>query len=166
MTPPAPWTPTAHAFAQHQFSHVANFWKQGRQASFRLEALPCGQAELNLTFQLPPASEVVPPPAQVYPTDVPQRHIQPLFPEGCFPKKSDSGAKLKTVSPKRRRKSYQRSVLHRAALAMSSLPPPKSGSLLEHKTCNILAAERLRLMRFDNRLIIDSFQKAICILKW
>ena len=129
MTPPAPWTPTAHAFAQHQFSHVANFWKQGRQASFRLEALPCGQAELNLTFQLPPASEVVPPPAQVYPTDVPQRHIQPLFPEGCFHKKSDSGAKSKTVSPKRRRKSYQRSVLHRAALAMSSLPPPKSGSL-------------------------------------
>ena len=39
-------------------------------------------------------------------------------------------------------------------------------SLLEHKTCDILAAERLRLMRFDNRLIIDSFQKAICILKW
>ena len=37
---------------------------------------------------------------------------------------------------------------------------------LEHKTCDILAAERLRLMRFDNRLIIDSFQKAICILKW
>ena len=40
------------------------------------------------------------------------------------------------------------------------------GSQLEHKTCNILAAERLRLMIFDNRLIIDSFQKAICILKW
>ena len=37
---------------------------------------------------------------------------------------------------------------------------------LEHKTCDILAAERLRLMRFDNRLIIDSFQGAICILKW
>ena len=29
-----------------------------------------------------------------------------------------------------------------------------------------MAAERLRLMRFDNRLITDSFQKAICILKW
>ena len=43
----------------------------------------------------------------------------------------------------------------------------KSGGLqLEHKTCDILAAERLRLMRFDHRLIIDSFQKAICILKW
>ena len=31
--------------------------------------------------------------------------------------------------------------------------------ILEHKTCDILAAERLRLMRFDNRLIIDSIQK-------
>ena len=34
-------------------------------------------------------------------------------------------------------------------------------SELEHKTCDILAAERLRLMRFDNRLIIDSFQEDI-----
>ena len=42
----------------------------------------------------------------------------------------------------------------------------KSTWLLEHKTCDIMAAERLRLMRFDNRLIIDSFQEAICILKW
>ena len=39
------------------------------------------------------------------------------------------------------------------------------GYLVEHKTCDILAAERLRLMRFDNRLIIDSFQVAICLLK-
>ena len=38
------------------------------------------------------------------------------------------------------------------------------GSELEHKTCDILAAERLRLMRFDNRLIIDSFEEHICIL--
>ena len=75
-------------------------YDRGRQASFRLEALPCGQAELNLTFQLPPASEVVPPPAQVYPTHVPQRPIQPLFPEGCFPKKSDYGAKLKNCFSK------------------------------------------------------------------
>ena len=37
---------------------------------------------------------------------------------------------------------------------------------LEHKTCDILAAERLRLMRFDDRLIIDSFQEAVCLLKW
>ena len=57
MPPQAPWSPNAHAFAQHQFSHVANFWKQGRQASFRPEALPGGHAELNITFQLPTASE-------------------------------------------------------------------------------------------------------------
>merc|ERR1712130_769607 len=57
-----PWSPTAHTFAQHQFSHVVNFWKQSCQASFRLEALPGGQAVLNLTFQLPDASEVIPPP--------------------------------------------------------------------------------------------------------
>ena len=40
------------------------------------------------------------------------------------------------------------------------------GRLLEHKTCHILAAERLRLMRFDNRLIMVSFLKSICLLKW
>ena len=33
---------------------------------------------------------------------------------------------------------------------------------LEHKTCDILAAERLRLMRFDNRLIIDSLNMVCC----
>jgi len=37
---------------------------------------------------------------------------------------------------------------------------------IEHKTCDILAAERLRLMVLDNRLIIESFQIFICILKW
>merc|ERR1712110_1017739 len=90
MPPQAPWSPTAHAFAHHQFSHVANFWKQGRQASFRLEALPCGQAELNLTFQLPPASEVIPPPSHVFPASAPQpqRPIPPLFPNGFFPQRS------------------------------------------------------------------------------
>ena len=88
MPPQAPWSPTAQAFAQHQFSHVANFWKQGRLASFRLEALPGGQAELNLTFQLPSASEVVPPPTHVIPVPAPQRPIQPLFPQGYFPQKS------------------------------------------------------------------------------
>ena len=67
MPPQAPWSPTAQAFAYHQFSHVANFWKQGRQASFRLEVLSGGQAELHLTFQLPPSSEVIPPPTPVAP---------------------------------------------------------------------------------------------------
>ena len=37
---------------------------------------------------------------------------------------------------------------------------------LEHKTCDILAAERLWFMIFDNWLITESFQKAICMLKW
>ena len=82
-----PWSPTAHAFAQHQFSHVVNFWKQRRQASFRLEALPGGQAVLNLTFQLPDASEVIPPPSHVSPVPR-QRPIQPLFPHGSFPQGS------------------------------------------------------------------------------
>ena len=133
MPPQAHWTPTAHAFAHHQFSHVANFWKQGREASFRLEALPGGRAELNLTFKLPSASEVIPPPSHVPTVPAHQRPIQPLFPKGCFPQGSD--LKSKPTSPKvasrRQRKNYQRSVLHRAALAAAStnLPPPKTGSL-------------------------------------
>ena len=65
MPPQAPWSPTAQAFAHHQFSHVVNFWKQGRQADFRLKVLPGGQAELNLTFRLPSASQVIPPPSHV-----------------------------------------------------------------------------------------------------
>ena len=40
----------------------------------------------------------------------------------------------------------------------ASLGGEHRGRVVEHKTCDILAAERLRLMRFDNRLIIDSFQ--------
>ena len=132
MGPQAPWSPTAHAFAQHQFSHVANFWKQGRSASFHLEALPGGHAKLSLSFQLPPASEVVPPPSQVLPAPAPERPIPPLFPEGCFPHVSSADSKTKHASKKvssRQRKSFRRSVLHRAALAASSLPPPKNGSL-------------------------------------
>ena len=130
MTPSAPWSPTAHAFAQHQFSHVVNFWKQGRQASFRLEALPGGRAELNVTFQLPPSSEVVPPPC--HPVPVHQRPIHPLFP-GFSPQGPAPGRKTKQAPQKklssRQRKSFRRSVLHRAALAAPSLPPPKNGTL-------------------------------------
>ena len=133
MPPPAPWSPTAHAFAQHQFSHVTNFWKQGRQASFQLEALPGGHATLNLTFQLPSASEVVPPPSHVPPVPSPQRPIPPLFPKGFFPQGLAPGPKPKQASQmrisSRRCKSYRRSVLHQAALAANSLPPPKNGSL-------------------------------------
>ena len=131
MTPPAPWSPTAHAFAQHQFSHVANFWKQGRQASLRIEALPGGRAELNVTFQLPPPSEVIPPPS--YPGPTQQRPIHPLFPGGFSPQGHASGPKLKPATEKKlsskQRKGYRRSVLHRAALAVPSLPTPKDGSL-------------------------------------
>ena len=129
MPPEAPWSPTAHAFAHHQFSHVVNFWKQGRQASFRLEVLPCGKAELNLTFHLPPASEVVPPPTSV---PAPQRPIPPLFPRGFFhqePANSNTKYASKKQFSSRQRKSYRRSVLHRAALAATSLPPPKNGTL-------------------------------------
>ena len=129
MPPQAPWSPTAHAFAHHQFSHVANFWKQGRQASFRLEALPGGQAELNLTFRLPSACQVIPPPSHVSSVPAPQRPIHPLFPKGCSLQRSGPEfASQKKVSS-RQRKSYRRSVLHRAALAAPSLPPPKDGSL-------------------------------------
>ena len=43
----------------------------------------------------------------------------------------------------------------------SSLPqiPSRWGLRFEHKTCDILAAERLWLMRFNNRFIIDSLKK-------
>ena len=112
-------------------AHVVNFWKQGRPASFRLEALPSGRAELNLTFQLPPASEVVPPPSPVTPVPAPQRPIHPLFPKGFFPQRSSSLVS-KPVCQKnpssKQRKSYRHSVLHRAALAAPSLPLPKNGS--------------------------------------
>ena len=52
---------------------------------------------------------------------------------------------------------------------MSVLPPENITTVfqrvcrLEHKTCDILAAERLRLMGFANRLIIDSFHEAIYV---
>ena len=134
MTSQAPWSPTAQAFAHHQFSHVKFFWKQGRPASFRLEALPGGQAQLNLTFQLPHASEVVPPPFHTSPVPAHQRPVQPLFPRGCSPHGPDPKSNSKPTSPKvasrRQRKNFHRSVLHRAALAAASstLPPPKNGS--------------------------------------
>ena len=132
MPPHAPWSPTAHAFALHQFSQVANFWKQGRPASFQLEALPGGQAVLNLQFQLPTASEVIPPPSHVPPVPAPQRPTQPLFPRGYFPQGSGVDSRTKASQKKdssKQRKSFRRSVLHRAALAAHSLPPRKIGSL-------------------------------------
>ena len=144
MAPQAPWSPTAHAFAQHQFSHVVNFWKQGRHASFRMEALPSGRAELNLTFQLPPASEVVPPPSPVFPAPAPQRTIHPLFPKGFFPQRSGVQVSKPACQKKpssKQRKGYRRSVLHRAALAAPSLPPPKNGSL---RQAALVSVQRLQ----------------------
>ena len=46
-----------------------------------------------------------------------------------------------------------------AAKARASLGDAYS---VEHKTCDILDAERLRLLRFDNRLIIDSLKVVFC----
>ena len=155
MAPQAPWSPTAHAFAHHQFSQVTNFWKQGRQASFRLEALPGGQAELSLTFQLPSATEVIPPPVHVSPAPVHQRPIHPLFPRGCFPQRSD--LKSKPIPPKvasrKQRKNYQRSVLHRAALAAASttLPPPKPGSLRQAASACVQRLQADPVLQVNNQ---------------
>ena len=144
MAPQSPWSPTAHAFAQHQFSNVANFWRQGHKASFRLEVLPGGHAELNLTFHLPQASEVIPPPIPVLPVPA-QRLIPPLFPKGSFSQaKPAPGNSPPFLSPKgapassspnrprsvaQQRRSHHRTCLHKAKLAVLQLPPPSSGSL-------------------------------------
>ena len=169
MPPQAPWSPTAQAFAYHQFSHVANFWEQGRQASFQLEALPGGLAKLNLTFQLPSASELVPPPFHVSPVPVHQRPVQPLFPRGCFPHRSDPKTKppppkskppTPKVASRRQRKNYQRSVLHRAALAATSstLPPPENGSLRQAATACVqrLQAEPASQVNTAKKRPLDS----------
>ena len=118
-----PWTPTAQNFVQHQLALVTSFWQQGRQAAFCLDALPGGKAELKVTFQLPEASELIPPPlllstASKFPK---VRPIIPLF--------SSTGPNMKFSAKKR--KSVRRAVLHRAAQAAVSLPPPLPGSLRE-----------------------------------
>ena len=135
---PQLWSPTAENFTRHQLSHVTNFWRQGRRAEFRLKALPSGQAELCLTFQLPSPSESIPPP--IHPAQFPPpRHCSPkgpYFRKSHFPQ--GHGSSLNQSVPKpasspkvpsRQRKSYHRAVLHRAGQAASSLPPPKIGSL-------------------------------------
>ena len=149
MTPPAPWSPTAHAFAQHQFSHVVNFWNQGRPASYLLEALPGGRAKLNVTFQLPHASEVIPPPSHPVPTH--QRPTCPLFPGGFSPQ----GPKTKPAAQKKvsskQRKSYWRSVQHKAALAAPSLPPPKNGSLRQAALASVQRLQTVAALPVDNQ---------------
>ena len=126
--PGVPWNSTAQSFVQHQLSQVTNFWRQGRQAAFCLDVLPGGTAELKVTFQLPQASEIIPPPQSplVNPT-APKtatagvRPIVPLFPM--------SGSPVQPKFSSKRRKSYRRAVLHCAARAAVSLPPPLPGSL-------------------------------------
>ena len=119
------WSPTAEDFTRHQLSHVTNFWRQGRTAEFCLKAMPSGRAELSLTFELPPPSESIPPPINPALFVPPRNLVTPTFPQ-------ESGTDPKPPPPKvtsRQRKNYRRSVLHRATLAASSLPPPKNGSL-------------------------------------
>ena len=123
------WSPTAADFSRHQLAHVTNFWRQGRAAEYRLKALPSGRAELCLTFELPSPSESIPPPMNPAQGAPPRNVTKSFFPQGPG---SGSGTKQKPASPKvssRQRKSYRRSVLHRATLAAPCLPPPQSGSL-------------------------------------
>ena len=143
--------PSAQCFAQHQFSQVTNFWKQGRPANFHLRSLNNGQAELSLTFQLPSPSEIIPPPSPYSTTPFPtsnvtpnhpapptKRPIVPLFPklptlrpspgppQDCLPRTVFPGLSSK------QRKSYRRAELHRASQASPPLPPrkrPRSSSL-------------------------------------
>ena len=133
MSAPQPcWSPTAEDFTRHQLSQVTNFWRQGRAAEFRLKALPSGHAELCLTFELPSPSDSIPPPIVSAQFPPPRKSF---FSRGSVSDQrtsTQSDPKPKPASPfvsSRRRKSYRRSVLHRAGLAASSLPPPKCGSL-------------------------------------
>ena len=53
-----------------------------------------------------------------------------------------------------------------ARIAYTCVVSRQCGSKLELITFEILAAERLRLMAFDNRLIIDCFANVVNILIW
>ena len=124
--PHMPWSPTASNFVHHQLSHVLNFWKQGRQADFHLEALPSGQAALCLKFNLPSPQEVIPPPNSSSPA-APTPPIPPLFPGNFVPKDQATCPNPKFSS--RQRKSFRRSVMHHATKAASTLSPPLKGTL-------------------------------------
>ena len=128
-----PWSATAHSFVQHQLSHAVNFWRQGRPAAFHLQSRSDGQAVLNLTFQFPSPSEIIPPPSPysttplptsrrpVAPTPPPKRPIVPLFPPGEAPHFPPFPSHPTPLSS-RQRKSYQRSAIHRAARAAPNPP--------------------------------------------
>ena len=72
--------------------------------------LPDGKAELNLTFQLPSASELIPPPFHMSPVPIPQRPILPLFPKGYSLRAFGAHSKTKHASQKKpsskQRKNY------------------------------------------------------------
>ena len=109
------WSLTAEDFTRHQLSHVTNFWRQSRTAEFRLKALPNGQAELCLTFQLPSPSEKIPPPINPALSNPPRDLVRsPHFPRPTFTSPK--------AASKRQRKNYCRSVIHRAKMAASTLP--------------------------------------------
>ena len=88
---------------------------------------------LNLTFQFPSPSEIIPPPSPysttplptsrrpVAPTPPPKRPIVPLFPPGEAPHFPPFPS-LPTPLSSRQRKSYQRSAIHRAARAAPNPP--------------------------------------------
>ena len=70
---------------------------------------------------------MIPPPSFSSPAPLLKRPTIPLFPEGYAPQNVKVRQTPKLSS--RRRKSYRRSVLHKAALAVPTLPPPVVGSL-------------------------------------
>ena len=79
------WSLTAEDFTRHQLSHVTNFWRQGWTAEFQLKALPNGQAELCLTFQLPSPSENISPPINPALSNPPRNLVRsPHFPRPTF----------------------------------------------------------------------------------
>ena len=139
-----PWS--AHCFIQHQLSHTLNFWKLGHPAVFHLEPLSDGRAKLNLTFCLPPPSEIIPPPPPSFPTSTftpsrpgphypkrpvpptfpPKRPIIPLFSQAEVPRAE--GPRQTPALSSKQRKSRHRAVLHRATQATPSLPPTLPGT--------------------------------------
>ena len=154
MSAPQFWCPTAENFTRHQLAHVTNFWRQGRAAEFRLKALPSGQAELCLTFELPSPCESIPPPINL-------AHFPPPV-RSHFPQESGSGPnqpKPKQASPKvssRQRKSYRRSVLQQAGLAASTLPPPKYGSLRQAASASVQRLQAYQSKGEGKRPLPDS----------
>ena len=101
----------------------SSFWLNGMIRACNLMA---HFVEENITFKLPPASEVVPPPFHPVPTH--QRPTRLLF-TGSFSPQGPASSPKTTPVPSKQRKSYRRSVPHQDALAVPSLPSPKDGSL-------------------------------------